>query len=210
MEFATLIGVLSAVLNLYCIQISNTSYLYLISKCVPCFVHSLSLYVQKTPKAKYFSAGLMFSCLGDYVIERGFIYGLVSFLVAHLFYIFGFYNGKSSYSLLTLPVVFGSFWSALLTFIFPFVEQDLKIPVIFYGLAISSMIWSLIDSLFLKQKMAPIKKVYGFLGVLSFATSDFVLAYDHFVVPHQRNHSIVMITYFFAQIMIAGYARGKI
>lgn len=142
---------------------------------------------------KLFLAGLVFSFLGDLFLlfKWGFLSGLGSFLLAHLFYIFCFKNlRKTKVSNLWL-VFIGMYLVSLLFFLFPHLNE-MKIPVIIYGITISTMFYF---SLKTANKLL-------IFGAFLFVISDSVLAIDLFLKQTLVLNLLVMITYVFAQILL--------
>ncbi|MDY3520599.1 lysoplasmalogenase [Riemerella anatipestifer] len=143
---------------------------------------------------KLFLTGLFFSFLGDVFLlkDSGFLYGLASFLLAHIFYIICFYRIKSpQFSLVKLlpiaiylAVFISLFWSHL---------GEMKIPVIVYASAISVMLYF---SLGLKNK-------YINFGAFFFVISDTILAHSIFFEYNVYKGLAVMITYIIAQVCLA-------
>ncbi|MDY3547008.1 lysoplasmalogenase [Riemerella anatipestifer] len=143
---------------------------------------------------RLFLIGLFFSFLGDVFLLKdfGFLYGLASFLLAHIFYIICFYRiSPLKFSLVkVLPIAvylvsfIGFFWSRL---------GDMKIPVIVYAFAISVMLYS---ALYINSK-------YIKLGALFFVISDTILAHSIFFEYNVYKGLAVMITYIIAQVCLA-------
>ena len=91
---------------------------------------------------RLFLFGLLFSTLGDAILSEPFtlfIAGLISFLIAHLFYIFAFSRSSSLHLLRSIP--FYILGGVLGYFLFPIIAPEMKIPVFIYGLALTTMGW---------------------------------------------------------------------
>lgn len=159
---------------------------------------------------------LTFSWMGDILllfVFKGnifFIFGLISFLVAHIFYVVLFSkelrrtSGKIAIKQpgLTLIILFLIGFYALLS---PHLG-DLKIPVIIYALVICVMLyvayllyphWSHPSSLFLLA------------GAISFVLSDFLLAINKFYAPYPNAGFFIMVTYLYAQGALVWACLGK-
>lgn len=159
---------------------------------------------------------LTFSWMGDilllFVFKDGlfFIFGLVSFLIAHLFYVYLFIKelkkagGKMGLKQpgLTLIILFIVGFYALLS---PHLG-DLQIPVIVYALVICLMLyiayllyphWSKPSSLFLLT------------GAIAFVISDFLLAINKFYAPFPNAGFFIMVTYLYAQGALVWACLGK-
>lgn len=154
-------------------------------------------------------AALFCSWLGDVALlfDRRFgdffVVGLVSFLVAHLCYIFYFWRvkklnaaekGVQAKVLLGVSAYLAIFYAAL----FPFLGA-LRIPVAIYGAVISLM---LIVSF---HAFASFKKDFAKIclaGTILFVASDSLLALNRFAFPFALAPVLVMLTYGLAQLLI--------
>lgn len=150
-------------------------------------------------------AALFLSWAGDLFLQMNnlFIPGLISFLLAHVFYILYFLSihpGKKGLfqfqPLIGLPVLI--YIVLFLYFLYPFLDA-LKIPVTVYGITIGSM---LLMSLHVRRKTSDAAATYFFTGAFLFVISDSVLAVNLFAVKHVLLSLCVMITYASAQYFI--------
>jgi uncharacterized membrane protein YhhN len=133
-----------------------------------------------------------------------FIGGLVSFLIAHLFYtkLFTTISPLSKNILKKNPIWITGiilFLTAFLSYLVPKIDSTLKIPVIAYALIICTM---LLSTLNLKEKIG--KKPHNMivLGAVLFVLSDSILALNKFDSAFRGitlMHALVMITYISAQ-----------
>jgi uncharacterized membrane protein YhhN len=153
---------------------------------------------------------LAFSYAGDIILmipsnnPLFFIGGLVSFLVAHLFYtkLFTTISPLSKNIIKKNPIwIMGIilFLTAFLSYLVPKIDASLKIPVIAYALIICTM---LISTLNLKEKIGIRPHNMIVAGAILFVLSDSILAINKFD-PTFRGmtfmHALVMITYISAQ-----------
>ena len=153
---------------------------------------------------------LAFSYTGDIILmipgnnPLFFIGGLVSFLVAHLFYtkLFTTLSPLNKNILKKNPIwIVGIilFLIAFLSYLVPKIDTTLKIPVIVYALIICTM---LLSTLNLKEKIG--KRPHNMIvaGAILFVLSDSILALNQFD-PAFRSitlmHALVMLTYISAQ-----------
>ena len=133
-----------------------------------------------------------------------FIFGLVSFLLAHIFYIMLFLQIKRSYfpqrkwnpwiivALLLYVVV-------LIYILNPYLG-DLKIPVIVYALVLSGM---LITAWHAFQFNSQSGGGWIITGAFCFVLSDSLLAFNKFYAPFEFAGIAIMLTYGLAQLFIA-------
>ena len=151
-------------------------------------------------------SALFFSWIGDVVLlfaNQGVIYfiiGLVSFLIAHLFYIVLFSKLQKVTTIkykrfipLVLLYLFG-----LLSFLWEKLG-GMKIPVIIYALVISTMLLVAIKGYFTwNSKSGKLLLI----GAVFFVLSDSILAINKFYVPIYLSSFWIMSTYITAQFLI--------
>ncbi len=163
------------------------------------------------------TAGLIFSWMGDIFLlfenkhALFFIFGLVSFLTTHIFYIFYFLRIKSSgISILKkqplVIVLVLAYGVTLVWLLFPYLN-DLKLPVIVYAAVICSM---LLSSLHIVLKVNKKAAGYYMSGATAFVVSDSLLAINKFYQPFACADTFIMLTYCAAQyFIIRGYIEQK-
>lgn len=157
--------------------------------------------------------GLFFSWAGDVLLmfeskhALFFIFGLVCFLVTHIFYISYFLKLKSAnisllkkYPVLILLVT--GYGVSLVWLLYPHLG-DLKLPVMAYATIICTM---LLCSLHVFLKVNKQAAVYYLAGAAFFVLSDSLLAINKFYQPFAYAGAFIMITYCAAQYFIVrGY-----
>lgn len=162
----------------------------------------------------WFGLGILFSLAGDILLmislDRMFIFGLVSFLFAHISYVIGFQN-----ELLTF-----SFWSVLLLAIIAINavrlmrrlvsamraggQSRLVAPVILYSTVITVMLYAAMTTLSNPVWKAGASLLVG-LGAFLFYISDIILAWNKFVAPIKNGRILNIAAYHLGQIgLIAG------
>ena len=141
----------------------------------------------------FFVLGLIFSFLGDFflLLKSGFLLGLGSFLLAHIFYIISFKKRSLSRVSVGVIVVLLLYLVSLISFLFPHLKE-MKIPVIIYGIIISTMLYFSIKT---QEKLL-------IVGALFFVISDSVLSVNLFVSSSLLLNLLVMITYILAQVLL--------
>lgn len=145
------------------------------------------------------AAGLLVSALADFVIEYRFLFGLVTFLVAHLFYIGAFTQVDPRWRWARLAPI--GLWAV---FALPLLARGagaLRVPVILYGLVIFVMIWRAAAAVgpTLRWRSGGL----GLLGAILFGISDTLLGYNRFVAPFPGSDVAVIGTYWAGQTLIA-------
>ena len=163
--------------------------------------------VIKTILKKLIVLALIFSWLGDVLLmfetknENFFIFGLVAFLIAHIFYILFFEkislaeNLKKRYWLF-LPVMV--YYVVLISVLSPTLE-DMKWPVRVYGIVISYMLIKALQTGWIRNRMAAL---YLISGAILFVISDSILALNKFYQPFEYAGISIMFTYGLAQLLI--------
>lgn len=147
--------------------------------------------------------GLIFSLLGDIFLMKVldmFIFGLGSFLIAHIFYILAFRKRIKALNLLSsIPFYLAA--AALAYYFYPYLG-DMIIPVFIYIFVIMTMVWRA----FLQRKFD--KFAYpAFIGAFLFAFSDTNIAFTKFVQDYEYSKVITIILYWSAQFLIYSSTR---
>jgi uncharacterized membrane protein YhhN len=176
---------------------------YLFKPLTTLLILSLALQAPGAPGAyqALIAIGLAFSLAGDVLLmlpSNRFVAGLVSFLVAHLWYLAAFVSVDGfGLSLLALPCA--AYFAVLLAILLPHTGR-MKLPVIAYGLAIVAMAWQALE------RGARAQTTGAWLaaaGAVLFVVSDSVLAYNRFVRGFRAAHAVVLGTYYLGQSLIA-------
>lgn len=146
-------------------------------------------------------AGLILSTAGDVFLmlpRDRFVAGLVSFFIAHLFYITAFSISLEKAVLWTLfpLLVYGG---VICKVLFPFFKK-MKIPVSLYMLILLAMAWSAWSRFLVSGGPAA---GIALAGALLFVASDTLLAFRDFYRPLGGLYLPVMPLYFAAQIFLA-------
>lgn len=173
-------------------------------------------YKQSRSSVSVFSQSILFGSIaslgGDIFLmfprfnPNFFLVGLVSFLIAHLFYIRAYLHNirqsehTNSFSvklMVSNPIVLMSLA------MYSLMKNDLgemKIPVLFYMTAITCM--GVMAGLRINHTTSGSwKKVLG--GAILFLLSDSIIALNKFVQPFEYSNLAIMSTYYVAQFFIA-------
>jgi uncharacterized membrane protein YhhN len=146
--------------------------------------------------------GLMFSLAGDIFLmwpDRFFMAGLVSFLVAHLWYITAFSTGRQTSFTPTLTIIPYAILGVIVYVLLLPGLGDLRWPVLVYLAVILTMGWQSVE----RVKAFPALGWLAPLGAILFIISDTCLAWDKFHTSFSWARVIVLGTYFPAQMLIA-------
>ena len=147
-------------------------------------------------------AGLVCSLVGDIFLmlpSDQFVPGLVSFLIAHLFYIAAFRSGMTGFGPAWLPLPFFAYGLAAFWVLLPGLG-DMKLPVIAYLLTILTMAWQSAVRWNAKRDRSCL---FAFAGALLFVVSDSLIAFNRFHTRFYFAEALIMSTYFVAQWLIA-------
>jgi uncharacterized membrane protein YhhN len=150
----------------------------------------------------YVAVALVFSWAGDVFLISSdmFIAGLVSFLVAHIFYIIAYQKtGAASGTLKPLDIIkFVLFGGVLIWVLYPGLG-DMLIPVLVYALVLLTMgIWAH------KRRGATSMTSFALVaaGAILFVVSDSLIAVNKFAFEVPTERILVMSTYIAAQYLI--------
>lgn len=162
----------------------------------------------------WFTLGAVFSLAGDVFLmmpQNLFIFGLVSFLIGHIFYIVGFnvfsadFDGGGTAYLLAIVIILGyvifRIYNRLASGLTAKQLTKLKIPVLVYSLVITLMVISAL-SCFFRPGWELTHTLWAIAGALLFYISDTILALDRFVSPISHARLLTMITYHLGQLGI--------
>ena len=169
----------------------------------------LTYYYSLEKKLSFFKdailLALFFSWLGDILLlnESLFVPGLISFLTAHIFYIYFFArtnSGQASYFKLR-PVMLIAVLAYLIEFMYLLWPSlgAMKIPVLLYGITISTMLSA---AIWQYQKLDDRTSLFMIIGATFFVTSDSILAVNKFSSPFETAGIFIMTTYILAQLFI--------
>ncbi|MET1055226.1 MAG: lysoplasmalogenase [Pedobacter sp.] len=164
-------------------------------------------------------SGLVFALTGDTLLmlmdynPSWFLYGLIAFLICHIFYISAFYldflsakeldKKGARIGIAACALVFTSFYLYLRPHL-----PLLKLPVlvsIFIGALLVMM------SIFRNQRVNQLSFRLVFAGVLCFILTDGLMAQVHFVMPFAHADMLISAAYMIAQgLIIAGGVERKL
>jgi uncharacterized membrane protein YhhN len=210
MKLLSFLAFVSAVLTIF-FEYQDRRFVYLFKPATMIFIIALVWFYGGARKGFYRRAillGLLFSLAGDVFLinPRNFVLGLASFLVAHLFYVAAFAKaGAGKFN----PVALGAYLvgGALFLLISGGVPESLKIPVIFYALAISTMLAAALN--FYLNGKTP-ESVFALSGAALFVLSDSLLAFNKFGGEFALAKPLILATYFTAQWLIARSAAAAV
>jgi uncharacterized membrane protein YhhN len=161
-----------------------------------------------SPHSQAIAIGLLLSSVGDiflewvdtYTMEDFFIPGLLAFLCAHLAYIYGMYLPMEKKSMVSIPFLV-LYYGVVMYKLIPKAENELKLPVMVYGLAICTMAFMAINR-FCSAAVDGKSSFFGMIGSFLFMVSDTILAFDKFYAPMEGAKFLLMVCYYAAQLFI--------
>lgn len=156
--------------------------------------------------ARAISLGLIASLAGDVFLlwpNQGFLPGLVSFLVAHLLYLYAFTGGLRRSFALAPAIGYAIFAAVALGFLWGDVPGALRLPVVVYVIALVAMA-AMAASMALRSgaRDTALSRMAA-LGAGLFVLSDTTLAFNKFAGPIAVANVVVLTTYWLAQWLIA-------
>jgi uncharacterized membrane protein YhhN len=152
--------------------------------------------ISKTTPLKIFTWGLLFSVLGDFFLDydpvNWFVFGLGSFLIAHILYILSLtpislLTAKKRSFIIAIYLIYG-------VSIFALISSDLGelyIPVLAY--------MSILLIMALTTLTSNKTNKWLIIGGLSFVISDSLLGINKFYNPIPHAQLLIMLSYYFAQ-----------
>ncbi len=144
--------------------------------------------------SKLFIIGLAFSMVGDFTFgffgSSGFIFGLGSFFIAHIFYLFYFGRWQWNTAKAGLAVVVLAGGSYVMSHLLPNLGV-LFYPVIGYMFILIFMAFASFFSIK--------SNIWYVLGGISFVISDSILGVNKFYIQFDASHILIMVSYYFAQ-----------
>lgn len=146
-------------------------------------------------------AGLIFSVIGDLFLinpQIYFLYGLASFFMAHICYIVAFFRSGKGFNFLSLLAFVIGF--LIFLSISGGVPEIIKIPVVLYTLAISTMLCLAFNFWLTRRSL---DSVLAVSGAILFVISDSIIAYSKFSYDFFLAKIFILTTYFTAQWLIA-------
>jgi len=158
--------------------------------------------------------GLLLSLCGDVALmwpERGFLIGLLSFLLAHLAYLRAFTRDGLRFAARPLPfVLYGVLAALILWQLWPGVPSGLRLPVLAYVACLASMAAQ--AALLGWQSLGTPRQSAGVvlaLGGALFLCSDALLAANRFAAPLPMASLWILASYWLAQGCIASWLEAR-
>jgi alkenylglycerophosphocholine/alkenylglycerophosphoethanolamine hydrolase len=147
--------------------------------------------------------GLVFGATGDLLLELGhFVPGLLAFLVGHLWYLAAMWGVDRRLSPGTaIPF---AIWGIGLTVALADGAGDLLLPVAVYAAVLCAAMWR--GGSLLGADVPRPAALATFVGLVAFGLSDSLIAIDRFGTDVPAGRWVIMLSYWAAQLLIAGGA----
>lgn len=199
----TILITVSAALNVLAEYRGPRRNVYIFKPLTVAFIILLALQSQPSVYKYMIVAGLLFSLAGDIFLmlpRDRFIAGLISFLIAHLFYIAAFtLDGARGRPSLLTAVALLLYGGVMLRLLLPHLGK-MKVPVVVYMLVILLMVWQATNRWIVTNVAG---SLLAFAGAWLFAASDSMLALNRFRREFKSAQGLILTTYFAAQCLIA-------
>ena len=201
----TLLALVSAALCIRAESAGPRSSVYIFKPLTMVWIILIALQEKNPVSSSYkylIIAGLLCSLVGDIFLmlpSDRFIPGLLSFLVAHLFYIAAFTSGRPQTGAFWYAIPFLIYGGVMLWILFPHLGL-MKLPVLIYMLVILMMAW---QALVRCRETEQAGSALAFFGALLFTASDSILALNRFRGRIEHGEFYILSTYFTAQCLIA-------
>ncbi len=159
--------------------------------------------------ARWVRAALVASCIGDALLlaERGFVPGLLAFLVAHLCYLRAFCLHARLAARIAPFVAVALAAAAVLLAVWPDVPAALRAPVAAYVAVLYAMTAQASARALARPELAGV--AFAAAGGALFMLSDTLLAIHRFTLPLPHASMWILLTYWTAQALIARSASGE-
>lgn len=183
--------------------------LRLLAKPVPALCLAVVVLTERRDRyTRAIAAGLVLSALGDVLLEwpARFVPGLVSFLGAHVAYTVAFLSDERRLRL-GRAVPFAIWLLAAFVWLRPGLG-DMRLPVVFYMLAIGTMMWRA-AARFEGPGAVLNGAAAALAGAVLFGLSDTLIAIDRFRAPFPGARYAIILLYWAGQAGIAASARAQ-
>jgi uncharacterized membrane protein YhhN len=160
----------------------------------------------------FFGLGILFSMGGDIFLmlpddKKWFLPGLVSFLLAHVFYIIGLnyvipsLNVFGIFLAISIALFVAQIYRRIAAGLHASGQDKLRVPVLIYSIVISLMWLSALLTIF-EINWGTTPSLLVSLGATLFVASDIILAWYRFVNPIKNGRLINLVTYHLGQILL--------
>jgi uncharacterized membrane protein YhhN len=184
----------------------HTVFFYLFKPLTTILILSVALLpgtLLSDPYARAIALGLVFSLAGDICLMlpgNRFLFGLVSFLIAHICYIIAFFPGALRNGVIWTLLPLALVGAIILGYLWPALSAGLKAAVSLYVAVIVAMAWLAAGPAIAGSSAGALSAA---LGALLFMASDATLAIDRFRRPFRMAQAVILGSYYLGQLLIA-------
>lgn len=205
LSILALIGALAFVIGI----VTDSAVLRIATKPWPILCLLVWLWPLESRDARWIGVGLVFSVVGDLLLEIStafFVAGLLAFLLAHVCYI-GAFLGRSRAPAIVPTLAAGIFGVCVFLWLKPSLG-GLEVPVVVYTCAICLMLARAFAGWwYAAQDLDRRRGLWAFAGATSFVVSDVLVAYSRFVEAIVAIKIVLIALYWLGQWGIAASAR---
>lgn len=183
------------------------------TKVLPIIALCILAFLEGSRYSKYVSIGLIFSAVGDISLELEhgnflvFLCGVVSFLIAHCFYISAYISTNIDFQYkIATGVAFVTYYCILMGILIPFTDAIMIPAIIIYGGIICTMAFLATNRHF-TVNIGHTSRTTALVGSIFFLASDTTLSINLFRTSVPHSNVIIMVTYYIGQMFIAMSAK---
>jgi uncharacterized membrane protein YhhN len=204
---------IAAIVNEIASELNKKTLVYIAKPAVMVFLFGwLYFYAGLNGALLFFGLGLLFSLGGDVFLmlpaeKKWFLPGLVSFLLAHVFYIIGLnyvvpaLNVFGIILAISIALFVAQIYRRLAAGLHASGQDKLRLPVLVYSIVISLMWLSALQTIFDASWKTSASLLVS-VGATLFVASDIILAWNRFVNPIKHGRVINLVTYHLGQILL--------
>lgn len=200
-EIMLAVGVAAAVL-FFAGLVLDSHAVRLITKPLPVLCLAVWVYSRKGRYSTLITGGLLFSAVGDILLEyseQTFLPGVIAFLCAHIFYTGAFVHRNRTVHLgYAVPFVV---WGGLVFILLGKNLGSMLVPVALYIAVICTMMWRAAAQIGTHES-ALIHERAGAAGAVSFGLSDTLIALNRWYMPLPYARYAIMVLYWLGQLGI--------
>lgn len=183
------------------------------TKILPVMALCIFAFLEANRYSKFVAVGLIFSAIGDVSLELEdgnfliFLCGVVSFLIAHCFYIRAYISSNIDYEYkIACGVAFVTYYCILMGILIPFTDAIMIPAILIYGGVIASMA-CLATNRYFTLEIGATSRITALVGSIFFLASDTTLSINLFRTSVPHSNVIIMATYYIGQMFIAMSAK---
>jgi uncharacterized membrane protein YhhN len=201
----TVLAIISAAIHMWAEYHGPPIQIYIFKPLTMVFIISIALLAKTSQSRRYkyaIIAGLLVSLVGDIFLMLPvdlFIAGLISFLIAHLIYIYAFRSGRPLRFRFAAMLLFAIYGVIVYAVLFPGLN-GMAVPVAAYVVVILTMAWQAWDQW---DQLRVRWALLAIIGAILFLISDSILALNKFGEPFAAARALTLSTYYSAQWLIS-------